>query len=71
MNFRQENEKIRRENLLFARYLTRINTPKIVETYDEYADENNLIHEILGQMKSSESPRRYSCKNNLFIYFIN
>ena len=63
INCREESENIRRENLLFSRYLTRINTTKIVDTYDKYEDENKLILEIIDQIKSFDNTRRYSCKD--------
>jgi hypothetical protein len=32
------------ENLLYSRYLRRVNSSTVVETFDEYEDESDVIH---------------------------
>ncbi|CAF0877260.1 unnamed protein product [Rotaria sordida] len=44
---KKENEKIRLENLLYSRYLRRVNSSNIIETYDQYANENDIIEKEL------------------------
>ncbi|UJR21772.1 hypothetical protein I4U23_024847 [Adineta vaga] len=60
----KENDTIRRENLLFSRYLLRTNSSKVVKTFDdyEYEDENEILYEILHQTKSSDNTRRRTTK---------
>ncbi|CAF1658304.1 unnamed protein product [Rotaria magnacalcarata] len=61
----EESETIRRENLLFARYLLRTNTSKIMESFNDYENENGIIKETMDQMKLIESTRKVSLKKSI------
>ncbi|CAF1391181.1 unnamed protein product [Rotaria sordida] len=60
----EENENLRLENLLFSRYLLRITTSKRIETFREYEDETDIIHETLDQTKVIDSARQILLKKS-------
>ncbi|CAF1259250.1 unnamed protein product [Adineta steineri] len=62
----EENKTLRRENLFFSRYLVRINSNKIIETFDDYENENEneIIRDILNQVKSLNARRRLAMLKN-------
>ncbi|CAF1021435.1 unnamed protein product [Rotaria sp. Silwood1] len=45
---KKENEHLRLENLLYSRYLRRVNSSNVMETYDQYASENKIIQKELS-----------------------
>ncbi|CAM4966360.1 unnamed protein product [Rotaria socialis] len=61
----EESETIRRENLLFARYLLRTTTSKIMESFNDYENENGIIKETVDQIKLIESTRKVSLKRSV------
>ncbi|CAF4388972.1 unnamed protein product [Rotaria sp. Silwood2] len=44
---KKENENLRLENLLYSRYLRRVNSSNIIETFDQYASEDEIIQKEL------------------------
>ncbi|CAF1601564.1 unnamed protein product [Rotaria magnacalcarata] len=42
-SLKEENEKLHSENLIFAHYLRRVSSSGLIETFEQYASENDII----------------------------
>ncbi|CAF1940857.1 unnamed protein product [Rotaria magnacalcarata] len=42
-SFKEENQKLHSENLIFAHYLRRVSSSGLIETFEQYASENDII----------------------------
>lgn len=66
------------ENILYSRYLRRVENSKIVETYEEYEEKNNLnltekrviTNQTAVHAKLPEIARRLSGINKIFFVFV-
>ena len=56
INFsRDENRKLDLENFLLARHLYRIRSSKILETFDDYVNENEMIKKEINLVLSERT----------------
>ncbi|CAF2756570.1 unnamed protein product [Rotaria sp. Silwood2] len=58
----EENENMRLENLLFSRYLLRITKSKVVESFDDYEYDTDVVLGTLDQTKIIDTSRQISFK---------